>query len=70
MFTIRPPLGLAEGQDTVQVDGHTWAMAEVKSRGMSGGGREPPVAVTQHSKGPRQIVVLSAQGSLILSPFR
>jgi len=74
---LPPGPHLMEGQDTVPVEGHTWAIDEVIRSGplerlqvRSFGGREPPCAVTQHCSPARQMVVLSAHGALLLSPFR
>jgi len=66
-----------ESHSVVPVEGHTWAIDEVSSVSKlynmyrnSYSGREPPSAVIQHCAPNRQIVVLSAQGALIISALR
>jgi len=68
---------LMEGQSTVSVDGHTWAMDEVVTPGRlerlyrnSFNGRDPTPSVIQHCSASRQLVVLSAQGALLVSALR
>lgn len=65
-----------EYQDTVPVEGFTWALDEVVTTNQldklyvnSFGGRTPPSGATQHFSQPRKLVVLSAQGALIVSPL-
>merc|ERR1719193_196125 len=74
-----PPGGntLMESHSVVPVEGHTWAIDEVSSDSRlinlyrnSYNGREPPSAVIQHCSSSRQIVVLSAQGALLISALR
>ncbi|WAR23622.1 NU155-like protein, partial [Mya arenaria] len=60
---------------TVPVDGRTWSVCEVEYQRPSQtegdiNGRDPPVVVTQHAQPPRKFVVLSAQGSHIVSKLR
>jgi len=71
-----PPLGncLMEGQSVVPVEGHTWAIDEIQTSSKlvdlyknSFSGREPPAAVVQHCAPSRQMIVLSAQGAIIIS---
>jgi len=69
--------GVAEGQATVQVEGHTWALAEMEREtqlerqlALSFGGREPPAAASQHLRSPRRLVALSAQGALLVEVGR
>jgi len=66
-----------EGQVTVPVEGHAWAMDEVVSKSKldnlfiaSFSGKNPPSAVTQHCSTSRKLVVLSAQGAIIVEPGR
>jgi len=68
---------LMETHTVVPVEGHTWALAEVSQTSKllslfrnSYNGREPPPAVVQHFADPRQIILLSAQGSILVSILR
>ncbi|XP_052776486.1 nuclear pore complex protein Nup155-like isoform X2 [Mya arenaria] len=66
---------LMESHTTVPVDGRTWSVCEVEYQRPSQtegdiNGRDPPVVVTQHAQPPRKFVVLSAQGSHIVSKLR
>lgn len=75
---VTPQSGqLVEGQTIVPVEGHAWAMLEVTSDNdfhdvlvSSFGGKLPTCAATQHLASPRRLVVLSAQGAIILEPGR
>ena len=76
--TMPPQSGLLmEGQTTVPVEGHAWAMHEVSTKNefhdvmiSSFGGKLPSTAATQHCSPARRLVVLSAQGAIILEPGR
>jgi len=66
-----------EGQATVPVEGHAWAMDEVVATNnldnlfvASFSGRIPPCAVTQHCASSRKFIILSAQGAIIIEPGR
>jgi len=66
-----------EGQATVPVEGHVWALDEVISNSKldnlflaSFSGRSPPCAATQHCTSARKFVLLSAQGAIIVEPGR
>ncbi|CAG2238962.1 NUP155 [Mytilus edulis] len=63
---------LMEAQTTTGIDGKTWALCEESSDNLtSGAGKtDPPAIVTQHSDLPRKFVLLSAQGSHILTKLR
>ena len=68
---------LMEAHTTVAVEGHAWAMSEVVSKSnldeaviSSFSGKLPPAAALQHCSGRRKIVVMSAQGAIILEPGR
>ncbi|CAC5400979.1 NUP155 [Mytilus coruscus] len=63
---------LMEAQTTTGIDGKTWALCEETSENfVSGAGKaDPPAIVTQHSDLPRKFVLLSAQGSHILTKLR
>lgn len=68
---------LMEGQTTVPVEGHAWAMHEVSSKNdfydimiSSFGGRLPSVSAIQHCCPARRLVVLSAHGAIIVEPSR
>jgi len=68
---------MMETHSVVPVEGHTWALTEVtvQSKLMtlfrrSYNGREPPSVVVQHFADPRQIILLSAQGSIIVNILR
>ena len=73
---LQPGL-LMEGQTTVPVEGHAWAMHEVSTKNefqevmiRSFGGKLPSMASVQHCSPARRLVVLSAQGAIILEPGR
>jgi len=66
-----------EGQATVPVEGHAWAMDEVVSTSKldnlflsSFSGRTAPCAATQHCTATRKLVILSAQGAIMVEPGR
>ena len=76
---VTPPQSglLMEGQTTIPVEGHAWAMHEVTSHNdfhdvlvSSFAGKLPTCAATQHLGPTRRLVVLSAQGAIILEPGR
>ena len=76
--TMPPQAGLLmEGHTTVPVEGHAWAMHEVSSNTdlhdilvTSFSGKLPSCASTQHLAAARRLVVLSAQGAILLEPGR
>ena len=68
---------LMEAHTTVSVEGHAWAMSEVVMKSdlseaimSSFAGKLPPAAAVQHCSSRRKIVVMSAQGAIILEPGR
>ncbi|XP_052257804.1 nuclear pore complex protein Nup155-like [Dreissena polymorpha] len=66
---------LMESHSTVPVDGRTWSVGELDYYhpplpAAESTGRDPPVVVTQHTQPPRKFIILSAQGSHILSKLR
>ncbi|XP_060597073.1 nuclear pore complex protein Nup155-like [Ruditapes philippinarum] len=65
---------LMESHTTLGIEGRTWSISEVeyvKPQCEQGPfARDPPVVVTQHAKPPRKFVILSAQGSHIMSKLR
>merc|ERR1719347_168815 len=72
-------LGSLQGEThaTIQVEGHTWALAEVSSESeleslcvSAMGGLWPQPAALQHLQQDRQLILLSAQGALLVSPGR
>ena len=76
--SMPPAAGLLmEGQATVPVEGHAWALHEVGSKSdfydvmiSSFGGKLPSAAAIQHCCSAKRIVVLSAHGAIILEPGR
>ncbi|XP_060081127.1 nuclear pore complex protein Nup155-like [Ylistrum balloti] len=71
---------LMEAQTTIPVNGRTWAVCEIPSPALEPGifrqakpgalKADPPAVVTQHTELPRRFVLLTAQGSHILSKLR
>ncbi len=68
---------LMESQSTVQLHGRAWAMDEVpQNRTLtrlyreSFGNQQPPLAVVQHTQKPRKFVLLSANGTHVISKLR
>lgn len=68
---------LMEGQSVLNVDGRVWALEEIpyaspltKLYTESFGSQNPPSAVTQHATPARTFVMISAQGTHIISKLR
>ena len=64
---------LSETQNTLGLDGKTWALAEVTPKRSFAGlppAPEPPIIVTQHSAGPRRFIFLTPQCCHIVTQLR
>lgn len=68
---------LMEGQSVLSVDGRVWALEEIPYKGQlaklymeSFGSQNPPSAVVQHAQPARTFVLISAQGTHIVSKLR
>ena len=68
---------LMEGQSVLTVDGRVWALEEIPYKGQlsklysdSFGSQNPPSVVIQHAQPPRTFVLISAQGTHIVSKLR
>ena len=68
---------LMEGQSVLTVDGRVWALEEVPYKGQlyklyseSFGSQNPPSVVIQHAQPARTFVLISAQGTHIVSKLR
>ena len=68
---------LMEGQSLLAIDGRIWALEELPYRGHlsklykdSFGSTEPPLVTVQHSQPARKFVLISAQGTHIVSKLR
>lgn len=68
---------LMEGQTVLSVDGRVWALEEIPYKGQlsklysdSFGSQNPPSSVIQHAQPARTFVLISAQGTHIVSKLR
>lgn len=68
---------LMEGQSVINIDGRVWALEEIPYKGQlaklyseSFGSQNPPSSVIQHAQAARTFVLISAQGSHIVSKLR
>ncbi|KAL4235731.1 hypothetical protein ACF0H5_004123 [Mactra antiquata] len=65
---------LMESHTAVPIEGRSWSINEVEyikpQNPVDINGKDPPVVVTQHAKPARKFVILSAQGSHIMSKLR
>jgi nuclear pore complex protein Nup155 len=68
---------LMEGQSTLTIDGRVWALEEIPHRGQlaklyseSFSSQNPPSVVVQHAQPARTFVLISAQGTHIVSKLR
>lgn len=76
-FPFKP--NLKESQCTFNIDGHTWSLGEIPdyaehtstpSHLFKEQFQDPPAIVTQHVHPPRRFILLSAQGSHIITTLR
>lgn len=63
---------LMEMQTTTQIDGKTWAIAEVphNMHVVVDQAAQPPVTVTQHQAMPQKFILISAQGCHVITKLR
>ncbi|XP_066922124.1 nuclear pore complex protein Nup155-like [Clytia hemisphaerica] len=72
-------MNLKESQSTFNIDGHTWSLGEIPDFGeytntpghlFKETFQDPPAIVTEHVHPPRRFILLSAQGSHIITTLR